>query len=252
MTNNFGFKINNKLYPDRSSFANMAICYLKKETNAPFALPMMEYSHTNQYQFVYDTIDMSKAYQARDYSRYYVKNGKVQLVKAGMPYANDIFRNYLYIKKHGAKTSDDFLTVNRIEKVYDLNVLYDNKLYGAEISDGAYSFSTRNRYIKIIDHFYIGGLLGLKPPSFNYKFNYVKKIGVCLPSLIYGDIADYYPPDDQWLFTVKDNQFYCRFRNYDPPAQEIVHSKFQLYNKHTQEFSFGGSDCLIVDLSDLF
>jgi len=164
----------------------------------------------------------------------------------------DRFGEYLYIKKRGANTSEDFNIVNRIEKRYDLNILYDNKSYGVEITDGRYSFSTRNRYIKIIDHLYIGGLLGLRPPSFNYKFNYVKKIGVCLPSLIYGDMSEEYPADDLWLFTVRDNEFYCRFRGHNPPAQEILHSKFQMYHKQIENFSFGASDCLIVDLSELF
>lgn len=251
MANNFGFKINNKLYPDRSSFANMAICYSRKRS-IPSAAGMMEFASNSAYEFVYDTTDMCKPYQSRAMSRYYVKNGKVNIVTGEQPYTVDRFREYIYIKQHGAKTSEDFKIVNQIERRFDFNILYDNKSYGAEIIDGAYSFSTRNRYIKIIDHLYIGGLLGLKPPSFNYKFNYVKKIGVCLPSLIYGDVADYYPPDDQWLFTVRDNEFYCRFNGYNPPAQEILHSKFQMYHKHTQEFNFGASDCLVVDLSDLF
>lgn len=249
----FGIKINDKVYPDRSNYANMGICYLQKRS-VPYALPMMEVAHSNIYDFVYDTIDMSKAYKTRDYARYYVKNGNVNLIKAGQPYTNDVFTDYMYMKKVAKK--DDFHILNSFNKRFDLNVIYDGKSHGLEIDDYEhhfrYSFSTRNRYIKIIDHLYIGGLLGLKPPSFNYKFNYVKKIGVCLPSLIYGDIADYYPPDDQWLFTVKDNQFYCRFRNYDPPAQEIVHSKFEMYHKQTTGFIQGGSDCLIVDLSEFF
>ncbi|MEZ7718947.1 hypothetical protein [Haemophilus paraphrohaemolyticus] len=251
MAVDFGFKINNKLYPDRSGYANMAICYSRKRS-VPFAVGMMETAREPSYQFVYDTIDMSKAYRARDFSRYYVKDGKVNIVDGEPPYANDRFGEYLYIKKRGANTSEDFNIVNRIEKRYDLNILYDNKSYGVEITDGRYSFSTRNRYIKIIDHLYIGGLLGLRPPSFNYKFNYVKKIGVCLPSLIYGDMSEEYPADDLWLFTVRDNEFYCRFRGHNPPAQEILHSKFQMYHKQIENFSFGASDCLIVDLSELF
>ena len=248
-----GIKINNKLYPDRSSFANMGICYVQKKS-APYALPMMENAKTHRYDFVYDTIDMSKAYKSRRYSNYYVKNGNVNIVKGAPPYADDIFRLYQNMKK--VEKKEDFHLIDVINKRYDFNILYDGKSHGLEIDDYdnefRYSFSTRHRYIQIIDHIYIGGLLGLKPPSFNYKFNYVKKIGVCLPTLIYGDIADNYPPDDQWLFTVKNNEFYCRFNNYDPPAQEIVHSKFEMYHKQTTGFIQGGSDCLIVDLSEFF
>lgn len=248
----FGIKVNNQLYPDHNGYAHMGICYVKKRS-APYALPMMETAGNFIYDFVYDTIDMSKAYKSSRFSNYYIPNGTVNVVKAAPPYTDDIVRYYLMDKKIGR---ENWEITNEFNKKYDLNILYDNKSHGLEINDYEndfrFSFSTRNRYIKIIDHLYIGGLLGLKPPSFNYKFNYVKKIGVCLPSLIYGDIADYYPPDDQWLFTVKDNQFYCRFRNYDPPAQEIVHSKFEMYRKQTTGFIQGGSDCLIVDLSEFF
>lgn len=225
-----------------STERNQGIILTKKRTERR-CYSLLDFISRGSFQIVYDTTRIKKAYGTRDYSFYYKDGASINFVTAEQLYLNDIYQN-----------KRDY-TQEKLNRRFDESVIRKNQNYALEVKDVDFegvNFSTRDRYIKIIDHVFVGGFVGTGLPHLNYEFPYVKKIGVILPSLTYGDITDYYPNDDTWLFNVEGNRFTAGHKNGITAQREVFNAPFQAYHKAINEFTSFGSDCLIVDLSDLF
>lgn len=135
---------------------------------------------------------------------------------------------------------------------YDESILRRNRSYGVEFKENnKITFSTNDRYVKIIDQVFISDFLNFSPVSLNYKFEYVRKIGVALPITTYGDMADSGYINDFFItFNVVDNKFFIKVGNNLAP-ETISRAPYQIFEKQVREIAGLASPCLIVDLSEV-
>ena len=186
-------------------------------------------------QLVFDTTNIGKDYQRiidplNDengiYNNYVKRDGRINTVLAQMIYANDT--------------------------KYDESVFRRNRSYGVEFKENnKITFSTNDRYVKIIDQVFISDLLDFRPQSLNYKFNYVRKIGVALPITTYGDMHDDgYISDFFITFNVVDNRFFVKVGNNLAP-ETVSRVPYQIFEQQVREIAGLASPCLIVDLSEV-
>ena len=186
-------------------------------------------------QLVFDTTNIGKDYQRiidplnhenGIYNNYVKRDGRINTVLAQMIYANDT--------------------------KYDESVFRRNRSYGVEFKENnKITFSTNDRYVKIIDQVFISDLLDFRPQSLNYKFNYVRKIGVALPITTYGDMHDDgYISDFFITFNVVDNRFFVKVGNNLAP-ETVLRVPYQIFEQQVREIAGLASPCLIVDLSEV-
>ena len=186
-------------------------------------------------QLVFDTTNIGKDYQRiidplnhenGIYNNYVKRDGRINTVLAQMIYANDT--------------------------KYDESVFRRNRSYGVEFKENnKITFSTNDRYVKIIDQVFISDLLDFRPQSLNYKFNYVRKIGVALPITTYGDMHDDgYISDFFITFNVVDNRFFVKVGNNLAP-ETVSRGPYQIFEQQVREIAGLASPCLIVDLSEV-
>lgn len=186
-------------------------------------------------QLVFDTTNIGKDYQRiidplnhenGIYNNYVKRDGRINTVLAQMIYANDT--------------------------KYDESVFRRNRSYGVEFKENnKITFSTNDRYVKIIDQVFISDLLDFRPQSLNYKFNYVRKIGVALPITTYGDMHDDgYISDFFITFNVVDNRFFVKVGNNLAP-ETVSRVPYQIFEQQVREIAGLASPCLIVDLSEV-
>lgn len=186
-------------------------------------------------QLVFDTTNIGKDYQRiidplnhenGIYNNYVKRDGRINTVLAQMIYANDT--------------------------KYDESVFRRNRSYGVEFKENnKITFSTNDRYVKIIDQVFISDLLDFRPQSLNYKFNYVRKIGVALPITTYGDMHDDgYFSDFFITFNVVDNRFFVKVGNNLAP-ETVSRVPYQIFEQQVREIAGLASPCLIVDLSEV-
>lgn len=185
---------------------------------------------------VFDTTNIGKDYQriinplnheeGGIYNNYVKRDGRINTILASMVYANDIR--------------------------YDEAVMRRNRAYGVQFKrSDQITFSTNDRYVKIIDQVFISDLFDSRPISINYRFDYVRKIGVALPITTFGDMHDgAYISDFFITFNVVDNRFFVQVGNHI--AQETVaHNPYQIFERQVREIGGLASPCLIVDLSEV-
>ena len=233
-------------YPGDQRY-NLGIYYKLNVIGRNHAIPLT-HNGLNVFHCVYDSKDLYKQSTGRfqhdsDHKFY---GSKINMVIAATTYFDDILRNYL-------SDPNNFDNQRFFNKAYTENVFYNNDTYGLSFNDegnGHYrTYTTRNRPLKIIDHFWIG-YYGADFPIFNYKFNYARKIGVVLPSFHYPDINDWHVNDKDFLYTVSGNEFRASHRGNTPGITQ-VNRKFELYDDCIANNRFSISDVLVVDLSDL-
>lgn len=186
-------------------------------------------------QLVFDTTNIGKDYQriidplnheGGIYNNYVKRDGQMNTIIAQMVYAN--------------------------EARYDENIMRRNREYGIQFKyNNKITFSTNDRYVKIIDQVFISDLLNFRPQSLNYRFDYVRKIGVALPITTYGDMHDDGYINDFFItFNVVDNRFFVKVGNNLAP--EIVSRvPYQIFEQQVREIAGLASPCLIVDLSEV-
>lgn len=209
--------------------------FLARRVNPPAVISCSDALEGGGLHLVYDTTDIGKDYkrnispldrnETRIYNNYYKNNGRINAVLAQMIYANDT--------------------------KYDESVFRRNRSYGVEFKENnKITFSTNDRYVKIIDQVFISDFLNFSPVSINYKFEYVRKIGVALPITTYGDMADGYINDFFITFNVVDNKFFIKVGNNLAP-ETISRAPYQIFEKQVREIAGLASPCLIVDLSEV-
>lgn len=210
--------------------------FLVKKRNPPTAISCSDTLEGGILHLIYDTIDIGKDYQRivdplnRDdkgfYNNYYKNNGRINMILAAQVYSRDLR--------------------------YDENILRRNRLYGVEFKENnKITFSTNDRYVKIIDQVFISDFLNFSPVSINYKFEYARKIGVALPITTYGDMHDDgYINDFFTTFNVVDNKFFIKVGNNLAP-ETISRAPYQIFEKQVREIAGLASPCLIVDLSEV-
>lgn len=210
--------------------------FLSRKGNVPAVMSCSDALTNGGLQLVYDTTDIGKDYQRsiNPFNRYdngfynnYVKNnGRINVVAAQMVYANELR--------------------------YDENILRRNRAYGVQLKrNNEIIFSTNDRYVKIIDQIFVSDIFDYRPVSLNYRFDYVRKIGVALPITVYGDMKDNGYIDDFFItFNVVDNRFFIKVGNNISP-ETVSRSPYQIFEKQVREIAGLASPCLIVDLSEV-
>lgn len=241
----FSDKIN---YPGDQEY-NFGLYYLTYKTGIGAAIPLV-HNGTNILHCVYDSRNIYKRSTVLSQSsdidnRYYGDN--MNIVIAGTAYyGSDTLRNYL-------RNPYDSETRREYNRKYTENIFYNNDSYGLAIKDegnnNKRTYTSKNRPLQIIDHFWLGSY-GSDIPKFNYKFNYVKKIGVVLPSFHYPDISEWHRDDRAFLYTISGNEFKSSLNGYTPGLKQ-VNRKYELYDECIANGNFSISDVLVVDLSDL-
>lgn len=211
--------------------------FLARRINPPAVISCSDTLEGGALHLVYDTTDIGKDYQRiispldmnerGIYNNYYKNNGRINAVLAQMIYANDT--------------------------KYDESVFRRNRSYGVEFKENnKITFSTNDRYVKIIDQVFISDLFDARPQSLNYRFNYVRKIGVALPITTYGDMHDDgYITDFFITFNVVDNRFFVKVGNNNLPSETVTHAPYQNFERQVREIGGLASPCLIVDLSEV-
>ena len=212
--------------------------FLSRRGSASAVMSCSDSLTNSALQLVFDTTDIGKDYQRiinplnREdngiYNNYYKRDGRINIILAQMIYANDINR-------------------------YDESIMRRNRTHGVMFIDrGRVKFNTNDRYVKIIDQIFISDLLDYKPQSHNYRFDYVRKIGVALPITTYGDMHDDgYITDFFITFNVVDNRFFVKVGNNNLPSETVTHAPYQNFERQVREIGGLASPCLIVDLSEV-
>ena len=195
--------------------------FLARRGNPPAVISCSDTLEGGGLHLVYDTTDIGKDYQRiispldmnerGIYNNYYKNNGRINAVLAQMIYANDT--------------------------KYDESVFRRNRSYGVEFKENnKITFSTNDRYVKIIDQVFISDLFDARPQSLNYRFNYVRKIGVALPITTYGDMHDDgYITDFFITFNVVDNRFFVKVGNNNLPSETVTHAPYQNFERQVRE-----------------
>ena len=139
-------------------------------------------------------------------------------------------------------------------KKFDQDIVIDKSIkYGLETADRPirHFFSTRARYMRIIDQVYFSTMFDADTVACNFKFSYVKRIGVALPASIFGDSRDNYPDDYSQVFNVFNNSFQVTFYNRSE-RETIVTRPFEIHNRQvSNNQAVFGSPAYIFDLSSL-
>lgn len=210
--------------------------FLSRRGNTPAVMSCGDSLKNGTLQLVYDTTDIGKDYQRAInpfnrndggfYNNYVKNNGRINTVVAQMVYAN--------------------------ETRYDESILRRNRAYGVQFKDGnKIIFSTNDRYVKIIDQVFVSDLLDYRPVSLNYRFEYVRKIGVALPITVFGDMKDNGYVNNFFItFNVVDNRFFVKVGNNLAP-ETVSRVPYQIFEQQVREIAGLASPCLIVDLSEV-
>lgn len=212
--------------------------FLSRRLSVPFIMSGSDSLSNGGLQLVYDTTNIGKDYKRlinpldqrdnRIYNNYYKRDGRINVLLAQMIYANDV-------------------------QNYDESVMRRNRTHGVMfIHNGKITFSTNDRYVKVIDQVFISDMFDTRPQSLNYRFNYVRKIGVALPITTFGDMHDDgYISDFFITFNVVDNRFFVKVGNNDLPPETVTHAPYQNFERQVREIGGLASPCLIVDLSEV-
>ena len=210
--------------------------FLARRVNPPAVISCSDTLNGGGLHLVYDTTDIGKDYKrsvtgldsrdTRIYNNYYKNNGRINAILAQTVYVNDT--------------------------KYDENILRRNRPYGVQLKrNNEIIFSTNDRYVKIIDQIFVSDLLNFAPVSINYKFEYVRKIGVALPITTYGDMSDSgYITYFFITFKVVDYKLFIKVGNNLAP-ETISRAPYQIFEKQVREIAGLASPCLIVDLSEV-
>lgn len=210
--------------------------FLARRVSPPAVMSCSDALGGGGLHLVYDTTDIGKDYQryisplhnfdTRFYNNYYKNNGRINVILAQQVYAN--------------------------ETKYDEAIMRRNRSYGVQFKlNNEITFSTNDRYVKIIDQVFISDIFDSRPKSSNYRFDYVRKIGVALPISTFGDMRDgAYMDDFRITFNVVDNRFFVKFADELAP-ETVAHSPYQIFERQVREIGGLASPCLIVDLSEV-
>lgn len=186
-----------------------------------------------RFQIVHSTRGIGKIYNARDTSMYVCKNNINSYIAGAVRtyYSTDPMSRY-----------DENIAINR------------NMNYGLEVKGKSLrlSFTTRNYYIRIIDQVFFRNLDGLGIVTCNLKFNYVSKIGVALPSTIYGDTRDEYFDNYMQQFHIFDNVLQSTFGNNNSGAEIKLTRPYEMFDRQINNGeAIFGSPAYIFDLTGL-
>ena len=190
-----------------------------------------------RFLIVHDTTNIGKTYDNPKNTFYVKEDGRIKLYVAGP----------MYHKPYINAGNTAFLNV-------DEGLAFDSSIgYGLVVLEGnnQIRFTTRNRYIKIIDQVFfrvLGDDYGYL--DCNLKFNYVKKIGVVLPPSIRGDTFDGYPSNFFFVFDVVGNSLVFRRGNAGAGPQTVLNSPFENYRNQSR-IAPTSSMALIFDLTGL-
>ncbi|MGP1493883.1 MAG: hypothetical protein ACTTIS_00835 [Streptobacillus sp.] len=184
-----------------------------------------------QFHIVHNSRNIGKVYGTRENSLYVCK---------------DNINIYIAGPAHTYYNNDIFTTYNK-------DIAIDSSIkYGLETADRPIStfFSTRSRYIRIIDQIYVSTIYG-GLTNCNFKFSYVRKIGVALPATIRGDLSDNYPDNYSMVFNIFNNTFQSIFYN-NLARETTVTRPFEIHDKQVSNGeAIFGSPAYIFDLSSL-
>lgn len=211
--------------------------FLSRNLSTPSVLSASDTLGGGALQLVYDTTDIGKDYQryvnpldrydTGFYNNYVKRNGRINFILAQMVYDNNA----------------------RFEE----NIMRRNRSHGILfIENNQITFNTNDRYVRVIDQVFISDIFDNRPLSLNYRFNYVRKIGVALPTTVFGDMHD-----DGYLtpffitFNVVDNRFFVKVGNNNLPNEIVTHAPYQNFERQVREIGGLASPCLIVDLSEV-
>lgn len=185
-----------------------------------------------QFHIVYESRNIGKVYDTTENSMY-ICNGDINFYIAGPAhtyYNNDIFTTY------------------------NKDIAIDSSIkYGLETADRPIRtfFSTRSRYIRIIDQVYFRTIEGSGVVNCNFKFSYTRKVGVALPATIFGDSRDNYPDRYSMIFNVFNNTFQSILYN-NLARETTVTRPFEIHDKQVSNGeAIFGSPAYIFDLSSL-
>lgn len=212
--------------------------FLSKRLSPSAVMSCSDSLNNGVLQLVFDTTNVGKDYQRiinplnqenGIYNNYYKRDGRINTILANMVYMYDDFYRY------------------------DESIMRRNRTHGVMLIDrGRVKFNTNDRYVKIIDQIFISDLLDFRPQSLNYRFDYVRKIGVALPITTYGDMHDDgYITDFFITFNVVDNRFFVKVGNNNLPSETVTHAPYQNFERQVREIGGLASPCLIVDLSEV-
>lgn len=186
-----------------------------------------------QFHIVYDSRNIGKIYDTVKNS-VYVCGSDIKFYVAG--------------PAHTYYNTDSFT-------MYDRDIAIDRSIrYGLETAERPIRtfFSTRSRYIRIIDQVYFRTLIsGYGITNCNLKFSYVSKIGVALPATIFGDTTGGYLDPYAMIFNVFDNKFQSVLNN-NWVGETTLTRPFEMHDRqvYNNEAVFG-SPAYIFDLSGL-
>lgn len=209
--------------------------FLSKRGSTPAVMSCSDSLGNGVLQLVFDTTNIGKDYQR---------------IIDPLNHENGIYNNYVKIDGRINTVLAQMIYANEIK--YDESILRRNRSYGVEFKENnKITFSTNDRYVKVIDQVFISDLFDARPQSLNYRFNYVRKIGVALPITTYGDMADGGYINDFFItFNVVDNKFFIKVGNNLAP-ETISRAPYQIFEKQVREIAGLASPCLIVDLSEV-
>lgn len=137
----------------------------------------------------------------------------------------------------------------------DHNFATDNSIkYGVEVKNipRERQFSSRNKFVRIIDQVYFKSMFSTGMVECNFRFKHVKKIGIALPAIIYGDTTSNYVDDFWQTFSVFDNILQVKIKNRNLVNETVINRPYEVQDRQiNNNETWFGSPALIFDLSNV-
>lgn len=159
------------------------------------------------------------------------------------------------INTYTATTYYNSASYSDIYNSYYRDFIIDERIkYGVEVKNipRERQFSSRNKFVRIIDQVYFKSMFSTGMVECNFRFNHVRKIGVALPAIIFGDTTSGYVDHFWQTFSVFDNVLQVKIKNRNLVNETVINRPYEVQDRQiSNNETWFGSPALIFDLSSL-
>lgn len=221
--------------PNFSSDQPNMLFIIQNEVNSSKTVPDLNTGLIRRHMhIIHDTRNIGKVYDITD-TPLYICEDNINTYTATTYYNpasySDIYNSYYR----------DFIIDERIK-------------YGVEVKNipRERQFSSRNKFVRIIDQVYFKSMFSTGMIECNFRFNHVRKIGVALPAIIFGDTTSRYVDHFWQTFSVFDNVLQVKIKNRNLVNETVINRPYEVQDRQiSNNETWFGSPALIFDLSNV-